>query len=173
MLGRHVDYYRVLGVTPDAGVHEIRRAYRRLARERHPDVDPRDAADHEFAALAQAYEVLRDPATRARYDHQLARRRSVRGEEHRPSRGSPVQRGPLGERTRSAILELTGHEARQVATAPLTLIDRFGLVITLPAGTRDGDRLRFRGVGVDGWGELVLTVAVTDGPGQAPDISCW
>lgn len=61
------DPYRTLGVGADATDEEITRAYRRLARARHPDTNP-DAADSDFAGLTDAYDVLRDPDRRRRYD---------------------------------------------------------------------------------------------------------
>ena len=63
------DYYDVLGVAPDAGADEIKRAYRQLARRYHPDISGEDRA---FLELARAYDVLRDPARRQRYDAALA-----------------------------------------------------------------------------------------------------
>ena len=58
------DYYRILGVASDAGPDEIKRAYRRLARELHPDVNPDPAAQERFAEVSAAYEVLSDPEKR-------------------------------------------------------------------------------------------------------------
>ena len=62
------DYYETLGVPRDAGDADIKRAFRRLARELHPDVNPSPEAGEAFRDAAEAYEVLSDPQTRARYD---------------------------------------------------------------------------------------------------------
>src|SRR6201992_3440779 len=58
------DYYATLGVGRDATGEEIKRAYRRLARELHPDVNPDPAAQERFKAVTAAYEVLSDPEKR-------------------------------------------------------------------------------------------------------------
>jgi molecular chaperone DnaJ len=62
------DYYEILGVAHDASNAEIKRAFRRLARELHPDVSDAPDADARFRELAEAYEVLSDPQTRDLYD---------------------------------------------------------------------------------------------------------
>src|SRR5580698_605334 len=63
------DYYDILGVAPDASGEEIKRAYRALARQHHPDVaHDKSKAEHRFKEINEAYEVLSDPDKRAQYD---------------------------------------------------------------------------------------------------------
>src|SRR5258708_7899005 len=68
MAADYQDYYPALRVPRDASEQDIRRAYRKLARENHPDVNKDPGAEDRFKRVAEAYEVLRDPEKRARYD---------------------------------------------------------------------------------------------------------
>ncbi len=150
--GGQVDHYAVLGVPRDASAPDIRRAYRHVARRHHPDLNRDPRGPERFAAAARAYEVLGDPAARARYDerflpHPVPIRRSS------PSqwRPSPQAGGLRG------VLELTALEAAHVARFPLTLTDGSGGRIVVPGGTRDGDELELR----DGGRLIVLQVRLT------------
>ncbi len=63
------DYYKILGVKPDATLDEIKKAYRRLALQYHPDKNPGDKkAEEKFKDIAEAYDVLSDPEKRKKYD---------------------------------------------------------------------------------------------------------
>jgi curved DNA-binding protein len=63
------DYYRILGLDRNASQDEIKKAYRKLARKYHPDVNPKDkTAGAKFSEINEAHEVLSDPAKRKKYD---------------------------------------------------------------------------------------------------------
>jgi curved DNA-binding protein CbpA len=86
--GQDPDLYQLLGVPREASRQEITLAWRRRARAEHPDARPADAdAPGRFRAIAEAYQVLGDPARRAAYDRDLAR-----GQQ--PAARIPVRRAP-------------------------------------------------------------------------------
>jgi molecular chaperone DnaJ len=128
------DYYDVLGVAPNAGAAEIKRAYRQLARRYHPDISGGDRTGS-FREVARAYEVLGDPARRLTYDATLreslnpARANWMADEVDIdfPSVASLLDRmrhsffGPTEGTELSAEVELTPEEAFWGASVPLDI----------------------------------------------------
>jgi len=62
-------YYQILNLSKEAGIKEIRKSYRRLALQLHPDVNNSADANERFIELGEAYEVLKNPVSRKRYDN--------------------------------------------------------------------------------------------------------
>ncbi len=79
------DYYKVLGVKPQASAEELKHAYRKLARKYHPDVSKEPQAEARFKEIAEANETLSEPDKRALYDEQRTRRRAPQ----QPFAGAP------------------------------------------------------------------------------------
>ena len=65
---KYQDYYQILGVPRDAGTSDIKKAYRKLARKYHPDVNSEAGAEEKFKQVNEAYEVLKDSGKRQAYD---------------------------------------------------------------------------------------------------------
>ena len=95
------DYYGTLGVRRDANPDEIKKAYRRLARELHPDVNPDPVTQERFKEITQAYEVLSDPEKRQLYD----------------LGGDPFAPGRRG-RVRRRVLPVQRHHGRVLRRRP-------------------------------------------------------
>ena len=79
------DYYDVMGVDKNATPEDIKRAHRKLARKFHPDVSKEKDAETRFKAVAEAYDVLKDPERRAAYNDAALNQRA--GQEFRPPPG--------------------------------------------------------------------------------------
>src|ERR1051325_10709230 len=111
MAVEYKDYYKILGVSKTASEDEIRKAFRKLARQYHPDVAGNKAgAEDKFKEINEAYEVLSDPEKRRKYD-QLGPGWNQPGGGFRPPPGwggTGRARGPGGQRMPDFEFEGTG-----------------------------------------------------------------
>ena len=102
------DPYKVLGVARDAPDEEIRRTYRKLAKELHPDLNPknRDSAEERFKKVSAAYDIVGDPEKRKQYDRGEidANGEQRRGYQRAYAGGGPFgdARAPAGDPTRNS-----------------------------------------------------------------------
>jgi curved DNA-binding protein len=172
----YTDYYEVLGVPRGADQDAIRRAYRKLARAYHPDLNSESDAEERFKELGEAYEVLSDAEKRERYDRLGARWREAEREAPEESFddffthegfgdshvefgedlfealfGERARRagGPLRGRDREALLDLSLEDALAGGRRRLTLDGR-EVTVNFPAGVRDGQLIRLAGQGGEG-----------------------
>jgi len=222
---QYKDYYKVLGLPKDATPEQIRKAYRKLARELHPDVNKASGAEQRFKEVNEANEVLSDPEKRKRYDQvganwqqyeQWQQQGSGRnfewvftgpggfqygnggadefedaggfsdffrtffgdlgGAATASARGGTTTR--RGARARAGqdfetIVEVTLPEAYRGAERSIELEQPEGgrrrLTVKVPAGVRDGQRIRLAGAGGKGGaggpaGDLYLVVRVQEHP---------
>jgi molecular chaperone DnaJ len=206
------DFYAVLGVPKDADAATIKKAYRKLAREKHPDHNPGDAqAEAKFKEVGEAYSVLSDPEHRQQYDQLRAMAGGPRftaggrggaggfedvfggmfggqpGSRTRYSTsgagganfedllgglfgqgGGGFQRGPQQGADLAATVTLPFRQAAEGSTVSLGVEGRT-VNARIPAGVRDGQKIRLRGKGRPGdggapSGDLVVTVQVTPHP---------
>jgi curved DNA-binding protein len=203
MAVEYKDYYQVLGVPRDAGQDEIRRAYRKLAREYHPDLNRDSDAEERFKEVGEAYEVLADPDKRARYDQLGAQwrarerasdtgnfedffaRQGFGGDDVRVEFGdgdfseffervfgdgaAARTSGPLRGLDREAVLDLSLEEALAGGRRRLSLEDGGRLDVNIPAGVRQGQRIRLANQGAAGRnggpsGDLYLRVRLKPHP---------
>ena len=187
------DPYDALGLTKTASAEEIKKAYRKLVRASHPDLHPDDAgAEDRFKAISAAYDLLKDPETRARFDageiDGLGAERPPRqyyrdyadapntAYQHREGFGADADTADifaeiLRNRARQGGgadfgqrgFQTKGPDARYTLDVPfldavrgaetrITLPDGQSLAVKIPPGTEDGQTLRLRGKGAQGFG---------------------
>ena len=174
------DPYEVLGVPRDAGQDDIQSAYRRLARQYHPDVNKDPGAEDRFKEVSEAYDLLRDPERRAEYDSGGRRRQTgdpfagAGGERgFRDVRtefggfggsdfsdlfgdffGGGRRRGFDGFSTRGtdeeATLELSLEEAFRGGRRHISLADGREYDVDIPPGVSNGRLIRLAGEGGPG-----------------------
>ncbi|MCM2254024.1 MAG: DnaJ domain-containing protein [Ramlibacter sp.] len=177
---KYKDYYATLGVPRDADAEQIKKAYRKLARQHHPDVSAAAGTEARFKEIGEAYATLKDPEKRAAYD-QLGRRPAGQefapppnwthqyasgaqsfedidladlldalGRGHRGAARGPV---PMHGRDYETVARISLEDAHRGTTLGLDLQDEGGgrrLDVTIPAGVSEGQKLRLRGKGGKG-----------------------
>lgn len=123
------DYYQLLGVPRSADAKEIQRAYRKLAREYHPDVNKKADAEEKFKQISEAYHVLADPETRAQYDRYGPEFRQYAAAEREyasQARGARSGGGRGRTRARPGPSGFTWSSAQGAAGATVDWEDLFG-----------------------------------------------
>jgi DnaJ-class molecular chaperone len=176
------DYYEVLGVPRTANADEIKKAYRKLARKHHPDVNPADkTADGRFKELNEANAVLSDPEKRARYDQLGANYKA--GNDFTPPPGWQAPRpearaggehsfsdffeGFFGGRGGASSFNMAGSDIDVEIGLGLEVAHGGGrhslklqghdapvdIEVTIPAGSREGTIIRLAGQGGPGIGK--------------------
>ena len=170
------DYYKVLGVSRTATQDQIQKAYRQKARRYHPDISKEPNAEERFKKVNEAYEVLKDPQSRQRYDALGANWKQ--GQDFRPPPGwqgfgsGDVNFGGQQQGFSDFFQVLFGQQQRRPASAPkqdaqidiqVPLADVYNNVkrtvrvqvghqqksyrVTLPVGTTNGSLIRLAGQG--------------------------
>ena len=125
------DYYKVLGVRRTASKSEVKSAYRKLARLRHPDLNGgSEGAAREFDLLSKAYRVLIDPQERAYYDNQLSSLASgggsiLRSGNPHARRARDIAMQARWDRVVDEVLERDRQETRERQRAVFTIVSLF------------------------------------------------
>ncbi|MEM9264166.1 MAG: J domain-containing protein [Cyanobacteria bacterium P01_F01_bin.13] len=180
------DYYEILGIIPSADAQLIKQAYRRLARQFHPDLNPGNQDSEErFKSLNEAYEILSDPDRKLQYDDyrhhwlqqkseadyrdledfnrfvdQLLNRQTDFEVAPKPHKKPQSQKtNGTHRRDAEASLQVPLERAFQGGSERIRLEDGRALEVEMPPGMFTGQRIRLRGQGING-GDLYLNIMV-------------
>jgi curved DNA-binding protein len=174
-----IDYYKVLGIDKNASEDDIKKAYRKLARKLHPDLNPQDKEAHQkFQQVNEANEVLSDPEKRKKYDQygkdwQHAEQFEQQRQQQGSSRSGREQfstdadgdfssffESMFGGSGRSSQSKFRGqdytatlklHLTDAMQTHPQTLtVNGKNIRITIPAGVENGQQIKLKGYGAPG-----------------------
>jgi len=172
-------YYAILGVSRNATDDELKKAYRNLAKLYHPDVNPSPDAHEKFIEISEAYEVLRNPSSRANYDQILEQKEARSYQETRYSYGQTSGSAAYYEK-----YERDRQQAQKQAYtyADMPIEDLIGKVLgfvyetgrTLLVGDRDRPRLSFFDYVRMGFYGIILTICLIisfTGIGTIPGIA--
>ncbi|MFI4919574.1 MAG: DnaJ C-terminal domain-containing protein [Legionellales bacterium] len=175
----HKDYYKIMGINPDASEKDIKIAYRKLARKYHPDISKENNAEERFKEMGEAYEVLKDPTKRAEYDNHLKNREFNQSSQHAQGHTkrthqpqdtsfnsdffeslfghSRYQHQPItGQNYQGKIsisLEEAFHGAVKHVQVPIeegAEVSMQTLKVKIPAGIKSGQQIRLAGQGANG-----------------------
>lgn len=170
------DAYKILGVAKTATAEQIKSAYRKAARERHPDLDPGNPwAEDDFKELTAAYEVLSNAEQRKRYDdgeidatgQPRAQERTTGYDAKGKARTRRWKKDPFEtfrqkKRQEKTVtvdganvnysLTLTAAEAQEGGTKYISMTNGKRLKVGIPKGTKDGQILRLKDQGMPGMG---------------------
>jgi curved DNA-binding protein len=188
-----IDYYQVLGIDKSASEEEIKKAYRKLARKLHPDLNPNDKEAHQkFQQINEANEVLSDPEKRKKYDtygkdwqqKSRAQQQNTGGQQFYENAdsgdfssffdsmfgGSSRSSRQTSFRGQDYNAELKLNLTDVLLTHQQTLtVNRKNIRITIPAGVENGQIIKLKGYGAPGVnegpaGDLYITFVIAPHP---------
>jgi curved DNA-binding protein len=174
------NYYSALGIPHDANLDQVKKAYRKLARQYHPDVSKAKDTEARFKDAAEAYATLKNPEKRAAYDELLANPPTQRTRDAPHwSNAARSQHSPFADMDFEDILAAMGHGTQRNRNKPAPMAGRDfedtvhidlmqahtgttlnldltsgdttrSLEVKIPAGVVEGQKIRLRGMGGDG-----------------------